>query len=148
QVDRALGQLGGQPAQPRPEEDGPVGLADVGRDAERVDGGGVAEEVIPGGDFPVRQRQNRWLPVWFVGYLVGVGGLFLSLPRLLAQPYLMPWDYWWVFLLVTPTVAAGFVALGIRSGRFSGWAVSLFYLAAVALGLWLGWFSYQLAGVV
>jgi hypothetical protein len=94
------------------------------------------------------QPQNGWLVVWFVGYVVAVGGLFLGLPRLLAQPYLMPWDYWWVFLLVTPTAAAGALGLGVRAGWFSGWAVGLFYLAAVALGLGLGWFSHQLAGVV
>lgn len=96
----------------------------------------------------MQHPQNGWLVAWFAGYVVGVGVLFLGLPQLLAQPYLMPWDYWWVFLLVTPTAAAGLVGLGVRAGRFSGWAVGLFYLAAVALGLWLGWFSYQLAGVV
>jgi hypothetical protein len=96
----------------------------------------------------VRQPQNGWLIAWFAGYVVGVGVLFLTLPRLLAQPYLMPWDYWWVFLVVTPTAAVGALGLGVRAGRFSGWAVGLFYLAAVALGLWLGWFSYQLSGVV
>jgi hypothetical protein len=96
----------------------------------------------------VQPRQNEWLLAWFAGYVVAVGVLFLALPRLLTQPYLMPWDYWWVFLLVTPTAAIGVLGLGGRAGRFSGWAVGLFYLAAVALGLWLGWFSHQLSGVV
>lgn len=86
--------------------------------------------------------------LWFAGYAVAVGVLFLALPRLLAQPYLMPWDYWWAFLLLTPPAAGGVLGMGVRAGRFSGWAVGLFYLAAVALGLVLGWFSYQLAGVV
>ncbi len=39
----ALGQLGRQPAQPRPDEGGALGPADVGRDAERLDGGGVGK---------------------------------------------------------------------------------------------------------
>lgn len=91
---------------------------------------------------------NVRLPWYFAGYAIGTGLLFLFLPRLLAQPYLMPWDYWWVFLIVTPAVAAGILGLGVRSGRFSGWAVVLFYLGAVALGLGCGWFSYQLSAVV
>jgi hypothetical protein len=91
---------------------------------------------------------NRWLPVWFVGYTVGVGVLYLSIPWLFGLRYTMPWDYWWIFLVVTPHVAVGLLTIGVRSGRFSGWGVLLFYLASIALGLWLGWFSYQLAGVV
>jgi hypothetical protein len=92
--------------------------------------------------------RNPRLVWYFAGYATGTVLLFLLLPRLLGQPYVMPWDYWWVFLIVTPAVAACTLGLGVPSGRFSGWAVGLFYLAAVALGLWLGWFSYQLAGAV
>ena len=94
----------------------------------------------------MRQPRNGWLIAWFAGYAAAVAALFLGLPRLLGQPYLMPWDYWWVFLLVTPTAAVGALGLGVRAGRFSGWAVGLFYSAAVALGLCLGWLSHQLAG--
>ncbi len=96
----------------------------------------------------MRGPQNGWLVAWFAGYVAVVGALFVSLPRLLSQPYLMPWDYWWVFLLVTPTVAVGVLAWGVRVGRFSGWAVRLFALAAAALGMGLGWLSHQLAAVV
>ncbi len=96
----------------------------------------------------MRDRRNARLVAWFAGYAVAVGALFLTLPRLLARPYLMPWDYWWVFVLVTPAAAVAAVGSGVRAGVYSGWAVGLFYLAAVALGLWLGWFSYQLSGVV
>jgi hypothetical protein len=96
----------------------------------------------------VVQRRNGRLVAWFAAYVVAVGVLFLALPRLLAQPYLRPWDYSWIFLLVTPNVAVAALAPGVRAGRCNALAVGLFYLAAVALGLWLGWFSYQLAGVV
>lgn len=96
----------------------------------------------------MQQPQNVWLVAGFAGYAVGVGVLFLNLPRLLARIDLFPWDYWWVFLLVTPAAAAGVLGAGVRAGRFSAWAVGLFYLAAVALGLWLGWFSHQLSGAV
>ena len=39
-----LGQLGRQPAQSRPDERGPLGPADVGRNAERLDGRGVEKK--------------------------------------------------------------------------------------------------------
>ncbi len=42
-LDRPLGQLGGQPPQPRPDQGRLLGLADLGRDAERLDGSGVEE---------------------------------------------------------------------------------------------------------
>jgi hypothetical protein len=92
-----------------------------------------------------RDRRLIW---YFAANVVGTGLLFLFLPRLLRQPYLMPWDYWWVFLLVTPTTAAGALAIGVHAGRLHGWAVGLFYLAAVALELGYGWIGFQLAAVV
>jgi hypothetical protein len=93
-------------------------------------------------------RQDRRLPGWFVGYAIAVAALYLGTPRLFGLRYVMPWDYWWVFLIVTPAVAAGLLGLGVRSGRFSGRAVAAFYLAAVVLGLGIGWLSYQLLAVV
>ena len=94
------------------------------------------------------QRCNGRLMAWFGAYVVAVGVLFLALPRLLAEPYLRPWDYSCVFLLVTPTIAVAALAPGVRARRYNALAVGLFYLAAVAVGLWLGWFSSQLSGLV
>ena len=79
---------------------------------------------------------------WFVGYFIVVCGLFVGLPRLLNDPYLTPCNYWPLFLIVTPTIAVGILGL---SNRFSGLAVLMFYLAAVILALFLGWFSLWLA---
>ena len=93
-------------------------------------------------------RQNAPLLIWFVLYVVVVGTMYLSFPRIFGLRYAMPWDYWWVFLIVTPAVAAGVLSIGVRTGRYSGSAVAVFYLAAVAIGLSLGWLSYQLAGAV
>ncbi len=93
----------------------------------------------------MRQHQNRWLLIWFAAYFISVCGLFVGLPRLLADPYLITWNYWWVFLIITPTIAVGILGL---SNRFSGLAVLMFYLAAVTLGLFLGWFSLWLAAAV
>jgi hypothetical protein len=93
-------------------------------------------------------NRDVWLPVYFFGYLVGVGLLYLFLPRLLRQPYLMPWDYWWLFLFVTPTIAAGILGWQVRTGRLSRGAAVAFVVAAVLLGAFLGWFSFELSGVV
>ena len=89
--------------------------------------------------------QNKWLPLWFVAYLIAMGLLFLMLPRLLGDPLMMPWDYWWLFLIVTPTFAVGilFQLEGLRKQ-----AIGLFYLGAVAFGLFLGWISYALMAAV
>lgn len=95
----------------------------------------------------MRPRRNEWLVPLFVGYLLVVGGMFFTLPRL-TQFRLMPWDYWWGFLLFTPTVTTGILGLCVRAGWFSGWAVGLFFLAAVALGLFLGWITFQMAAAV
>ena len=75
-------------------------------------------------------------------YVVGVGLLFLTLPRLLeSKPYLMPWDYWWVFLLVTLHGRCRCVRANSSASGPDGSAAGpsgLFYLTAIALGLWLG----------
>ena len=91
------------------------------------------------------QRQNGWVLVLFVGYVVAVGALILAVPRLssaVLPP--APWDFWWVFLVLTPHAAAATLWPGVRSGRFSRWAVVVFWLAAVALGAWLQWASFWL----
>ena len=90
----------------------------------------------------MKQHQDRWLLAWFAGYFIVVCGLFVGLPRLLNDPYLMPHNYWPLFLIITPMIAVGILGL---SNRFGGLAVLMFYLAAVALGLFLGWFSHWLA---
>ena len=96
----------------------------------------------------MRQTKNGWLMAWFGVYVLVVGALFLGLPRLLGQPSLMPWDYWWMFLMVTPAIAACALGLAARSGHFNGWAVGAFFLCAIALGLFLGWFSDHLHGAL
>jgi hypothetical protein len=93
------------------------------------------------------QRKNSWLLAWFGAYFVCVGVLFFFLPRLLSKPYLMPWHYSPMFLF-TPFIAMLFLGIGVRSGRFSGWAVGLFFLAAIGLGLGLYWIGLQLLAAV
>jgi len=94
----------------------------------------------------VRQRQNGWVLVLFVAYGFAVAALILAVPQLAAGGGLppAPWDFWWVFLAVTPHAAAAALWPGVRAGRFSRWAVGLFWLAAVALGAWLQWASFYL----
>src|SRR5262249_30390057 len=61
QVARLVGQLREQPAQPRPDQGGALGPADVRRDAERLDGAGVAEEGLATLRRSVAQRRA---PMW------------------------------------------------------------------------------------
>ncbi len=88
------------------------------------------------------------LCVYFVIYTLVTASLFLFLPKILAQPYLMPWDYWWVFLIITPSLVGLFLRQSVRKGQFTVTGVLGFVLAAIVLGLFYGWFSYQLSGVV
>jgi hypothetical protein len=86
----------------------------------------------------VRHRQNGWVLALFVAYVIAVGALILAVPRLssaVVPPG--PWDFWWVFLVLTPHTAAAALWLGVRSGWFSRWTVVAFWLAAVALGAFL-----------
>ena len=69
------------------------------------------------------ETNNVRLPVYFFSYVVGTGLLFLFLPRLLG---LAPWDYAWVFVVVTPPLAGAALIARVgggsaagRSGRFS-----------------------------
>ena len=91
------------------------------------------------------QRQDEWVLALFVAYLFAVGVAILGVPRLSSgglPP--APWDFWWVFLVLTPHAATAALWPGVRSGRFSRWAVGAFWLAAVALGAWLQWVSFYL----
>lgn len=91
---------------------------------------------------------NLALPLWFVCYAGVTGLLYLFLPRLLGQPYLMPWDYWWVFLLITPPLVGGLLGWQVQRGKYTKFGVLLFVLAAILLGIFYGWFSYELSGAV
>ena len=93
----------------------------------------------------MRQRQNGWVLALFVAYVFAVAAIILAVPRLssaVLPP--APWDFWWVFLVMTPHAAAAALRPGVRSGRFSRWAVGVFWAAAVALGAWLQWASFYL----
>jgi hypothetical protein len=97
----------------------------------------------------VGHHQNGWLAALFVGYVLAVGAAVLAVPRLWpgALPP-GPWDFWWVFVVLTPHAAAAALWPGVRAGRFSRWAVGLFWLAAMVLGvgLWaLGQYLYSYA---
>ena len=88
---------------------------------------------------------------WFVAYVVGTVALFLSIPwlgRLSDSLPLMPWDYWWVFLFITPLLSAIVLGQQAQAGRFSWLGVTVFVIAALLLGLFYGWFSSELSGVV
>jgi hypothetical protein len=85
---------------------------------------------------------------WFFCYVFVTGLLFLFIPRLLGQVYLMPWHYWWVFLFMTPPLAGGILGWQVHKGRFTGLAALIFVLAALLLGLFYRWFSYDLMGAV
>lgn len=94
------------------------------------------------------QYNDRELPVYFSGYVLITALLFLLLPRLLG---LMPWDCWWVFLLVTPPVAGGVLVMQVQKEqkrRFSWLGLLVFVLASLLLGLFYRWFSYELSGIV
>jgi hypothetical protein len=101
-----------------------------------------------GGECRVNPSRNARLPWYFAGYGLGTGALFLFLPRLVGDPYLMPWHYWWVFVFVTPPAAGLILGRGVRSGRFSGWAVAAFVVASVLLGAGYLWVAVQLMAVV
>jgi hypothetical protein len=88
---------------------------------------------------------------WFFAYVVGTVVLFLAIPwsaRLLGDIPPGPWHYWWVFLFVTPLLAAIVLLRQAEAGRFSWLGVAVFLLAALALGVFYWWFSYELSGVV
>jgi hypothetical protein len=89
--------------------------------------------------------QNTWLALGFVAYVIANGILFLLLPRLLATPDMKPWDYWWLFLIGSPTFVVGIL---FQIEGLSKRAIGLFYLGAVAFGLFLGWFSYALLAAI
>lgn len=90
---------------------------------------------------------NLTLPLWFVLYAGVTGLLFLFLPRLLGQSFLLPWHYWWVFLF-TPSLAGGLLGWQVQRGKYTKLGVLVFVLAAMMLGLFYGWFSSELAGAV
>ena len=88
---------------------------------------------------------------WFFAYAVGTVVLFVSIPllgRLLAPIPPMPWEYWWVFLFVTPLLPAVVLVREARAGRFSWVGVVVFLIVALTLGAFYRWFSYDLSGVV
>ena len=87
------------------------------------------------------------LCISFVIYTLVTASLFLLLPMFLAQPYLMPWDYWWLFLVITPSLVGLLLRRWVGKGQFTSAGVLVFVFAAMALGLFYGWFSYQLSGV-
>ena len=88
---------------------------------------------------------------WFVVYVVCTVVLFVSIPllgRLFDPIPPMPWDYWWVFLFVTPLPPAIILGRTAHAGRFSRIGVAVFLIAALLLGVFYRWFSYDLSGVV
>jgi hypothetical protein len=89
----------------------------------------------------VAERRNGWVLALFVAYVFAVGGLILAVPQYCSIP---PWEFWWVFLALTPHCSAAALWPGVWSGRFSRWAVVVFWLASVALGVWLQWVSFWL----
>ena len=91
-------------------------------------------------------NHDRILPIWFLVYALGIGVMYFSIARLFALS-LMPRANG-VFLSITPTIAVAVLRLGVRSGRFSFGAVLLFYFAAIALGLFLAWLTWQLLATV
>lgn len=92
-----------------------------------------------------RINRDVVLPLYFLGYALVTGALFVFLPRVVNA---MPWDYSWAFLLVTPPATGLLLYQGVRSGRFSGLAVLAFVMGTVILGLGYLWFAFQFAAVV
>jgi hypothetical protein len=90
----------------------------------------------------IGERNNGWLIAWFIAYVFAVGAVVFSVLALGLGLLLPPWDCWWVFLFVTPQIAALQLLAVRKGGHFSKWAIGLFWLAAVALGLWMQWVSY------
>ncbi len=84
----------------------------------------------------MKSSQNSRLLQWFVVYTIGVGILYSIIAVLLGSPYVPP-EYWFLFLFVTPLLAAVALAAGIHTGRYSAWAVGLFILAALYYGIFL-----------
>jgi hypothetical protein len=93
-------------------------------------------------------KGDRELLGYFCIYFVSTLALFLFLPSLLGKPYLVPWDYSWAFLVITPPFAEAILGLYVLKGRFSGLSVGIFFMAAVLLGFFLLWLSLELSAVV
>ena len=92
------------------------------------------------------QRQNGWLVVWFIAYVFAVAAAIVAVPQLSTSALpLLPWDFWWVFLVLTPHLGAAALWPSVRAGWYSRWAVGLFWVAAVILGAWLQLISFLLA---
>jgi hypothetical protein len=94
------------------------------------------------------RTQDLWLPFYFLGYVLTTGLLFIFLPRFVGDPYLMPWDYSWVFLAVSPSIAGLPLIPGVRSGRFRGSAVAVFVAGTLLLGVGYWWLGEQLTRAV
>ena len=95
----------------------------------------------------------RDLPLlaWYLAYFGATVVLFLAIPligRLLTPYPPLPWEYWWVFLYVTPLLSAIVLIREARTGRFTWFGTAVFMIAALMLGVIYRWFSYDLSGVV
>jgi hypothetical protein len=96
---------------------------------------------------PQKPRDGQVFDLFFA-YLLFVAVAFFSIPLLLNRLFhliYLPDEYGWVFLFIFPQLAVGLLWLGVRTGKYSAFAVRCFWAAALAVGGIILWFSYYIS---